>query len=71
MTKREDFIKKSKCKNILCSSMSKSAWCDLNSKGNILKLHDKCSDPKYNCQKVITFTPDQYMPDGGSIKSKL
>ena len=26
---------------------------------------------KYNCQKVITFTPKQYMLEGGSIKSKL
>ena len=51
--------------------MSNSAWSDLNSKGNILKLHDKCPNPKCKCQKIITFTPHQYMPEGGSIKSKL
>ena len=51
--------------------MSKSAWCDLNSKGYILKLNDKCPNPKCNCQKLITFTPRQYMLEGGSIKSKL
>ena len=51
--------------------MSNSAWCDLNSKGIILKLHDKCQNPKCNCQKIITFTPHQYMLDGGSIKIKL
>ena len=51
--------------------MSNSAWCDLNSKGNLLKLHDKCPNPKCNCQKIITFTPHQYMLEGGSIKSKL
>ena len=51
--------------------MSNSAWCDLNSKGDILKLHDKCPNPKCNCQKMITFTPKQYMLEGGSIKSKL
>ena len=51
--------------------MSNSAWCDLNSEGNILKLHDKCPNPKCNCQKIITFTPHQYMLEGGSIKSKL
>ena len=45
--------------------MSKSAWCDLNSKGDILKLHDKCPNPKFNCQKVITFTPRKYMLEGG------
>ena len=34
-------MKKGKCKNIHSSSMSNSAWCDLNSKGNILKPYDK------------------------------
>ena len=71
MTKGEDFIKKGIVKNKHCSSMSNSAWCDLNNKGNILKLHDKCPNPKCNCQKIITFTPNQYMLEGGSIKSKL
>ena len=51
--------------------MSNSARCDLNSKSNILKLHDKCPNPKCNCQKIITFTPHQYMLEGGSIKFKL
>ena len=51
--------------------MSDSAWCDLNSKADILKLHDKCPNPKCNCQKFITFTPHQYMLEGGSVKSKL
>ena len=70
MTRGEDFIKKGKCsKN--CSAMSNSAWCDLNSKGIILKLNDKCPNPKCNCQKIISFTPHQYMLEGGSIKSKL
>ena len=49
--------------------MSNSAWCNLNDKGDILKLDDK--RPKCNCQKIITFTPHQYMLEGGSIKSKL
>ena len=52
--------------------MSNSAWCDLNSKkGNILKLHDKCPNPKCKCQKIITFTPHQYMLQGGSIRKNL
>ena len=51
--------------------MSNSAWCDLNNKGNILKLHDKCPNPKSNCQKMITFTPHQFMLEGGSIKCTL
>ena len=45
--------------------MSTSASCDLNSKVDILKLHDKCPNPKSNCQKVITFTPRQYLLEGG------
>ena len=71
MTKGEDFIKRGRCKNKHCSCQSNSAWSDLNSKGNILKLHDKCPNPKCRCQKIITFTPHQYMLEGGSIKSKL
>ena len=51
--------------------MSNSAWCDLISKDGILKLNDKCPSPKCNCQKVIIFTPHQYMLAGGSIECKL
>ena len=65
MTRGEDFIKEGRCKNKHCSSMSNSAWCYLNGKGDILKLHDKCPNPKCNCQKVITFTPHHYMLEGG------
>ena len=71
MTKGEDFIKRGRCKNNHCSSMSNSAWTDLNSKRNILKLHDKCPNPKCGCQKIITFSSHQNMLAGGSIKSKL
>ena len=71
MTKGEDFLKRGKCKKNHCSSMPNSAWTDINSKGNILKLHDKCPISKCGCQKIITFTPHQYMLEGGSIKSKL
>ena len=71
MTRAESFMKKGKCSKNHCSSMSISAWTDLNSQGNILKLHDKYPNPKWGCQKIITFTPHQYMLEGGSIKSKL
>ena len=71
MTTGESFIEKEKCKSKHCSSMSNNAWCDLNNKGEILKLHDKCPKPKCNCQNIITFTPQQYLLEGGSIKSKL
>ena len=71
MTRGEDFIKKGRCKNKQCSTMSISARFDLNSKGDIIKLPDKCPNPGSNCQKVITFTPRQLQLEGGSIKSKL
>ena len=71
MTRGEDFIKKGRCTNKHCSAMSNSAWAYLNSQSNILKLHDKCPNPECGCQKIITFTPHQYMLEGGSINSKL
>ena len=49
--------------------MSNSAWCDLNNKGDILKLNDKCPNPKCNCQKIITFTPQQNMVEGNGFKT--
>ena len=54
MTRGEDFNEKGRCKKEDCSAMSSSAYCDINSKGDILKLHDKCPNPKCNCQKIIT-----------------
>ena len=71
MTRAESFMKRGKCSKNHCSAMSNSAWTDLNSQGNILKLHDKCPNPKCGCQKIITFTIHQYMLEGGSIKSKF
>ena len=59
MIRGENFMKKGNCKSNLCSSMSNSAWCDINSKGDILKLHDESPTPECNFQKVITFTPHQ------------
>ena len=50
--------------------MSISAWCDLNKTCTVLKLLDMCHNPKCNCQKQITFTPEQFQLEGGSIKSK-
>ena len=54
MTKAENFIRKGKCSKNHCSSMSNQAWTDLNSQGNILKLHDKCPNPKCGCKKIIS-----------------
>ena len=51
--------------------MSNSAWCDLNKNCTVLKLHDMCHNPKCKCQKMITFTPNQFQLEGGSIRNKL
>ena len=71
MTKGEDFNKNANSTHGHRSAMSNSAWCDLNKNCTVLKLHDMCHNPKCKCQKQITFSPNQYMLEGGSIKSKL
>ena len=48
--------------------MLSSACCDLNSKGDFLKLHDICHNPKCNCQKQINFTPRQFELEGAGFK---
>ena len=69
MTKGKDLIKKGKWGHNHCSATSNTTWWDLNSKGDILKLHDRCA--KCNSQKLITFTPKQFQLEGGSFESKL
>ena len=71
MTRGQDFIKNAKCTHGHRSAMSNSAWCDLNKNCTVLKLHDMCHSPKCKCQKMITFNPNQFQLEGGSIKSKL
>ena len=71
MTRGQDFIKNAKCTHGHRSAMSKSAWCDLNKHCTVLKLHDFSHNPKCKCRKQITFSPNQFQLEGGSIKSKL
>ena len=71
MTRGQDFIKNAKCTHGHRSAMSNSAWCDLNKNCMVLKLHDMCHNPKCKCQKQITFSPNQFQLEGGSIKNKL
>ena len=51
--------------------MSNSVWCDSNSKGDKLKLHDLCHNPKFECQKQITFTPRHIRLEGSGFKYTL
>ena len=49
MTRGQDFIKNAKCAHGHRSAMSNSAWCDLNKNCTVLKLHDRCHNPKCKC----------------------
>ena len=70
MTRGEHFVRNAECMHGHRSAMSNSAWCDLNKDCNVLKLHDRCHNPKFNCQKQNTSTPEQFQLEGGSIKTK-
>ena len=69
MTRGQDFIKNAKCTHGHRSAMSNSAWCDLNKKCTVLKLHDFCHNPKCKFQKQITFSPNQFQLEGAGFKN--
>ena len=48
--------------------MSNLSWCDLNIKGNLLKLQDMCPNPKCECQKLLTFTLNQFQGEGAGFE---
>ena len=68
MTSGESFTKNAKCTYGHRSAMSNSARCDLNKSCTVLKLHDICHNPKCNCQKQITFGPNQFQLEGAGFK---
>ena len=71
ITKVEKIIQKGRCQNILSSPMSSLSWRDLNIKGNLLKVHDVCPNPKCKCPKQNTFTLNQFHPEGPEFKITL
>ena len=71
MTRREDFIKNAKCSPGIRSAMSNSTRCELNKNCTVLKLHDKCHNPKSNCQQQITFSPKQLQLEGAGFKNTM
>ena len=71
MTRGQDFFKNAKCTHGHRSAMSNSAWCDLNKKCTVLKLHDMCYSPKCNCQKQITFSPNQLQLEGAGFRDTV
>ena len=61
MTRGDDFLRNAKCKHGHRSTMSNSAWCDINKDcSTVLKLHDMCHNPECKCQKKNTFTPKRF-----------
>ena len=51
--------------------MGKSAWCDLNKDGTILKVDGMCPNRKCSCQKQVTFTPKQFQFEGKGFKNTI
>ena len=51
--------------------MSNSAWCDSNKNCTVLKLPDFCHNPKFECQKQITFSPNQFQLEGNGFKNTM
>ena len=51
--------------------MSTSAWCDLNSERDVLKIHDLCHNPEAKCQKQFTFAPRQFQLEGAGFKNTM
>ena len=71
LTKGEKFQKSVKHQSSHSSPMSNLSWCSLNNKGNLLKVHDVCPNPKGKSQKRLTFTLNQFQLEGAGCKDTL
>ena len=71
VTRGENFVKNAKCTHGHPSAVSEKFWCDLNEKCTVSKLHDMCHNPKSNCQKQITFSPNQFQLEGAVFKNTM
>ena len=71
MTRGEDFIKNANCTHGHRSALSNSAGCDLNKNCTLLKLHDMCHNRKCKCQKMNTFSPNQFQLEGAGFKNTM
>ena len=67
----QDFIKNAKCTHGHRSAMSNSTSCDLNKNCTVLKLHDMCHNPKFKCQKQITFSLNLFQLEGAGFKKTM
>ena len=71
MARGESFVKKAKCKHAHRSTMSNSAWSDLNKNCTVLKLHEMCHNPECNCPKQINFSPRKFQLEGNGFKKTM
>ena len=71
MTRKESFVKNAKRTHGHRSAMRNSAWCDLNKKCTVLKVHDTCHNPNCICQKQLTVTPKQFQPESNGFKNTM
>ena len=71
MTKGKEFVRNAKCKHGHRYVMRISVRCELNKNCTVLKLHDMCHNPKCNCQKQITFTPNQFQLERTGFKNTI
>ena len=71
MTIADFFLKNARCEHGNGSPMSNSAWCDSKKDCTVLKVHDMCHNPKFFCQKQITFTPRQLQMEGAGFKNTM
>ena len=71
MTRGQDFIKNAKCNHGHRSTMSNSAWCELNKNCTLLKLHDFGHNPKCKCQKETIFSPNHIQLEGAGFTNTM
>ena len=71
MTRGEEFVKNAKCIHGHRSAMSNSACCDQNKNCTVLKLHDMFHNPKCKCQKILTFSPNQFQLEDAGFENTI
>ena len=59
------------CKHWHRSAMCNSAWCDVNKTCSLLNFLDMCHNPKWNCQKQISFTPKRFHLERSGFKHTI
>ena len=69
LTKGEKLQRSANRKNSHSSPMSNLSVCNLVNKGNLLKVHDFCPNPKCKGPKRLTFTLNEFQLLGAGCKN--